>query len=232
MQPAVSKKALKAQKGKRQICSMKDAAGSSAPAILSLRQKEQHAKPTAAKMAQAQGAAKFGTETETGEDPVTAMDPEAITRPILEAINANKAELMGHTDHLSAECTLIRHDLDKIRRHLSTVEMRVSEVKDTSHTQGAHLSELRDLVRSLQHRADNAEDRQRRNNIWVVGLPEGAEGDRPTQFAELLFKQLLSLQDLPPMWWKEPTGSLQVTDPREPSPGPSWSGFLFTEIRT
>lgn len=52
----------------------------------------------------------------------------------------------------------------------------------------------------MQRRADAAEDRQRRNNIRVVGLPEGVEGKKPTQFAELLFKQLLSLQDIPPTY--------------------------------
>lgn len=169
-------------------------------------------------MAQVQDSVEPGVEGELGEEPVMAMDPEAITRPILKAIHANKAELMGCIDHLSTQCTLIRHDLDKIRGRLSTVETRVSEVEDTSHTQGAQLSELHDLVRSLQHRADDAEDRQRRNIIRVVGLPEEAEGDRPTQFAELLFKQLLSRQNLPPhMWWRETSWSLP--------PGLFWSGF-------
>lgn len=77
---------------------------------------------------------------------------------------------------------------------------RVSDVEDFSHTQGAHLSELCDQVRALQRRADDAEDRQRRNNVRVVGLPEAAEGNKPTQFVELLFKQLLSLQDIPPTY--------------------------------
>lgn len=129
-----------------------------------------------------------------------AVDTEAITRPILEAISASKAELMGRIDHLSSECNLIRHDLDKIRGRLSAVETRVSDIEDTSRDHGAQLAELRDKVRSLQHKVTDAEDRHRRNNIEVVGLPEGAEGDRPAQFAEHFFKQLLSMQDMPPTY--------------------------------
>lgn len=53
------------------------------------------------------------------------------------------------------------------------------------------------MVRSLQHRGDDAEDRQRRNNVRVVGLSEGAEGATPVLFTEQFFKTLLSLRDLP-----------------------------------
>lgn len=64
----------------------------------------------------------------------------------------------------------------------------------------------------MQHKATYAEDRQRRNNIRVVGLPEGSEGDKPAQFAELFFKQLLSIQEMPPTYVVErahrvPTGN-------------------------
>lgn len=49
-------------------------------------------------------------------------------------------------------------------------------MEDVSHSQGNQLSELQAMVKSLQSRADDAEDRQRRNNVRVVGLTEGAEG--------------------------------------------------------
>lgn len=103
---------------------------------------------------------------------------------------------MVSIDHLATECTLIRHDLDKIRGRLTTAEDRISEVEDVSHLQGSQLAELKEMVRSLQHRADDAEDKQRRNNVRV-GLPEGAEGSKTTMFAEQFFKQILALGDLP-----------------------------------
>lgn len=52
------------------------------------------------------------------------------------------------------------------------------------------------------------------DNIRVVGLPEGAERDKPVLFAEALFKQLLSLEDLPPNYvverahWKQTSWNL------------------------
>lgn len=84
-------------------------------------------------------------------------------------------------------------------------------MEDASHSQGSQ-SEFRDMVRSLQHRADDAKDRQRRNNVRVVGLPDSAEGAKPVLFAERFFKTLLSLEDLPPTYVVErahrvPTGA-------------------------
>lgn len=123
------------------------------------------------------------------------VDTAAITDQILEAIAAPKMELMS--------CNLIQHDLDKIRGRLTTAENCISEVEDASHTQGSQLAELKDIVRSLHHRADDAEDRQQRNNVRVVGLPEGAEGSAPSNFAEQFFKSLLALGDLPPTYVAE-----------------------------
>lgn len=208
MPSSASKKPAKPPTDQRQTRSIKDTAPGPAPAILVSSPKKQRANTAAAKMAQAKAAG----ETAQAPDLNPVMDTEAITRPILKGISASKAELMGRIDHLSSECNLIRHDLDKIRGRLTTVETRVSDIEDTSHDHGAQLAELRDQVRALQHKAIDAEDRQRRNNIRVVGLPEGAEGDKPAQFAELFFKELLSIQDMPTTYVVErahrvPTGS-------------------------
>lgn len=123
---------------------------------------------------------------------------EVITRPILEAIDASKVTVLVSIDHLTTECTLIRHELDNIRGRHTVAEDRISEGGDVSHSQDTQLSELQDMVKMLQNRADDAEDRQRRNNVRVVELPEGAKGTQPTTFAEQFFKQLLELGELPP----------------------------------
>lgn len=60
-------------------------------------------------------------------------------------------------------------------------------------------------------RSEDAENCLRCNNVWVVGLPECAEGQNPVVFAETFFKQLLGLQQLSPVYVVErahrvPTG--------------------------
>lgn len=46
-------------------------------------------------------------------------------------------------------------------------------------------------MKALEYRAEDAENRNRRNNLRIVGLPEGAEGGDPTSFIEGLLRDLL-----------------------------------------
>lgn len=132
-------------------------------------------------MEKAASAKEHGPEDHPPASPEMEVASDAITRPILKAIGASKAAVKVCIDHLATECTLIRHDLDKICGRL-TAEDRISQVEDASHAQGSQLTELQEMVRSLQRRADDAENRPRRNNVLVVGLPE-AEGAKTTMFA-------------------------------------------------
>lgn len=48
------------------------------------------------------------------------------------------------------------------------------------------------------YRAEDAENRSRRNNLRIVGLPEGVEGRSPSQFTEGLLRSLLPTAQLSP----------------------------------
>lgn len=70
----------------------------------------------------------------------------------------------------------------------------------------------------LVYKVDDAENRQRRNNIHVVGLPDGEEVSRPAVFAESLFKKLLKLPDMPTTYVVE--RAHRVPTGRRPEGGP------------
>lgn len=116
--------------------------------------------------------------------PSTALEtaPEATTKPILSAIEGFKSLIMVRIDHPASECTLIRHDLDKMRGRITEAEEQIGMVEDQQGTHTVQIAELKSLVSSLVHKMDDAENRQRRNNIRVVSLPEGAEGQKPAIF--------------------------------------------------
>lgn len=78
---------------------------------------------------------------------------------------------MVHIDYLATEFTEAWQDPGQT----DDSKDRISEVDDSTHSQRTQITELQELVRTLQNRADNAEDRHHRNNERVVGLPEGAE---------------------------------------------------------
>lgn len=83
---------------------------------------------------------------------------------------------------------LIRQDLDKICTWLGAAEQRVGHVEDIT---GEHTTSIRTLqtkIKALEYRAEDAENRSRRNNLYIVELAEGAEGANLSTFVEdLLF---------------------------------------------
>lgn len=59
------------------------------------------------------------------------------------------------------------------------------------------ISTLQKQVGHLDAKCEDLEGRSRRNNIRLVGLPEGAEGTHPTEFVAHLLQSLLHLQEKP-----------------------------------
>lgn len=90
-------------------------------------------------------------------------------------------------DKLAEECNLTRADLDKICGRLTESEHRVSATEDLTAHHTQQIAELELTVKALVTKSDEAENHLRRNNVRVFDLPEGAEGDRPTNFTENFF---------------------------------------------
>lgn len=88
----------------------------------------------------------------------------------------------------------MRQDLDHFTGHLSAAESRISEVEDTTASTSQTLADLQNKVKIPMARSEDVENRLRRNNVRVVGLPEVAEDSNSAVFKESFFKQLLNLQ--------------------------------------
>lgn len=130
-----------------------------------------------------------------------AGDPAAPTlADIMEAIRAWKDTLMVKINHMATEIGLIHHNMDKFRSRVSEAEERSSHLEESTRTDSRELHALQMQVKALQDKANDTENRLRRNNIRVLGLPEKAEGPRPAEFAETFLTQLLDLPAMPPMF--------------------------------
>lgn len=75
---------------------------------------------------------------------------------------------------------------------VTAVEHRVSESEDVLHDHAASLHTFKMRVNFLESRGEDAKNRNRRNNLCIVGLTEGAGGTDPTTFSEWLLHSLLS----------------------------------------
>lgn len=69
-------------------------------------------------------------------------------------------------------------------------------------------------VKALEYREEDAENRNRRNNLCIIGLAEGMEGNHPTTFVKDLLRSLLPDACLSPQYVVERAHSVP------PKPGP------------
>lgn len=119
---------------------------------------------------------------------------------LMQAIATCQTTLTGKIDSLHMDMGLIRKDMDKFRHRLTETEHRIGAAEDTLHDHTATLHTLKTKVKALELRAEDAENRNRRNNLRVVGLPEGVEGSDPTAFTENLLRSLLPQAQFSPFF--------------------------------
>lgn len=105
---------------------------------------------------------------------------------ILAAITSCKETLTAKIDFLTVDVSLKCQDMDKFQFRIAEVEDRVSTVEDTVRSDSREVKALQLQVKALQECAIDTENRLRRNNIRILGLPERAEDPRPAEFTEQL----------------------------------------------
>lgn len=78
----------------------------------------------------------------------------------------------------------------ELERSASDHSDRITEMQSV-------ISTLQKQVVQLDAKCEDLEGRSRRNNIRLVGLPEGVEGSHPADFVSQLLQSLLHLQEKP-----------------------------------
>lgn len=89
----------------------------------------------------------------------------------------------------------IKQQMEKLDERLTTVEHRVSNAEDRSIRHERALGYLLRREARLTAKQDDMENRLRRNNIRVYGIPEEAEGKEMVPFMVEFFRTTLTLKD-------------------------------------
>lgn len=89
----------------------------------------------------------------------------------------------------------IKQQMEKLDKRLTTVEHRVSNAEDRSIRHERALGYLLRREARLTAKQDDMENRLRRNNIRVYGIPEEAEGKEMVPFMVEFFRITLTLKD-------------------------------------
>lgn len=116
----------------------------------------------------------------TNEAPLTKADMEAMLLSLEERIIAKLSS------QLSADRALIeQHD-----QTIQQMETSMNDMQNRMIAVEATCSRLTKENETLKMKADELENRSRRNNIRITGLPEKAEGPRPTTFLTECLKEI------------------------------------------
>ena len=146
-----------------------------------------------------------------------AIDEDTLSATkFTDALQALKADICGKIDskvdslssNLRAEITAVKEELKNslsglqatVDKHSATIqelECFATTHSDTVASMESKLSELSAEVCALKTKCNDLEGRQRRHNLRIIGIPEGDEGPRPTEFMTNLLQDLLGLEEKP-----------------------------------
>ena len=90
-------------------------------------------------------------------------------------MEAQFAGLNGRLDEIKTDLSRRSNDIAKLRTEYSDLRKRVDKTENTTESNKAKLTDYEAKLADL-------EDRNRRDNVRILGIPEGAEGPNATQF--------------------------------------------------
>lgn len=158
---------------------------------------------------------------------VTHTQPQ---EAVLLAMKSLKAESLVHHKEVIEGIALIRTDLDAIKGRLTTAESRISDTEDTTAQLKSKVTDLETKMKVLTEKNEDLENRSRRSNIRLIGLPENTEGKDAETFLERWLPDVLGAEIFPSPVRIErahriPSGSVKSTSPASP-PRPLILKFL------
>lgn len=142
---------------------------------------------TGTKNITSKGTGVAGKEPEASANLTPSVEGEPSLKDILLAINSCKqslGELGGQMKDIKEELTLVRHELKKTAERVTEAERRISQIEDDLHPMKQEVKAWKEKIIKLTEKFDEMENRLRRDNVRVVGLPEGSEGSDPMAFLE------------------------------------------------
>ncbi|XP_067234874.1 piggyBac transposable element-derived protein 4-like [Chanodichthys erythropterus] len=148
------------------------------------RQKEDHSHPSL--LAEANGNA-----TEAQSDMALILSEIKANGSRLEGITNRLEGIAGSVSSLQNLFTALTERIEGIETRLTEAEGRISSAEDSAAVSEGQLANLLTKVEQLQSKVDDLENRGRRKNLRIVGLPEGAEGSGP--LASFLHSEMVDL---------------------------------------
>lgn len=137
---------------------------------------------------------------EVASTPDAELTLQQLSTRLLEAIQLSTTSLTGKIEKVRVDVSLLRNDMQNLRERVKETESRISQLEDAAAPLPARLSSLEKAAGLWSQRADDLENRLRRNNLRILGLPERSEGGDPCSFAESWLKDTFPNAALSPVF--------------------------------
>lgn len=85
---------------------------------------------------------------------------------------------------MKLELNLVRQEMQQLHDSTAALEDRVSNVEDDVIPLQREVCHMQSIITGHSARLEDMENRQGRNNVHAVGIPERAEGKNPVAFIE------------------------------------------------
>ncbi|KAJ1134792.1 hypothetical protein NDU88_001238 [Pleurodeles waltl] len=100
----------------------------------------------------------------------------------LKAIAATRQYLSTKVDAVAIELGPLRANQQTLTSRVNQMENEITELQLTVHDLEGQIPSITSKVCEPEPRTEDSEARSCCNNLGIVGFPEGAEGNDPTQF--------------------------------------------------
>uniref|UniRef100_A0A803K4A7 L1 transposable element RRM domain-containing protein n=1 Tax=Xenopus tropicalis TaxID=8364 RepID=A0A803K4A7_XENTR len=143
------------------------------------------------------------SDTSTKEPPTdnsSAPTSVDLMSAILQCQTSLTTTFTSKIEELKIDLSLIKQDIQTIRERTGALEERVGGVEDRTANLPQELTQIKTQLQTVTDRMDDLENRQRRSNVRVLGLPERSEGAHPETFAETWLKELLGQDAFSPQF--------------------------------
>ncbi|KAJ1140654.1 hypothetical protein NDU88_007003 [Pleurodeles waltl] len=139
----------------------------------------------------------FGAKRHTGAPP-DQVEEDASPPPqdeqsgvgemkaLLLTMQSSLSSIDGKMDTMTTRLDLLTAGVEKQSGRITEAEQRISNVEDVMQKRQEQLSQINKLLKVIALKNEDLEDKSRRNNIRIVGIPESTNSGRMEQFVERL----------------------------------------------
>lgn len=142
-----------------------------------------------------------------GNDP-TSVSPDEITlSTIYQVMMAHREEARSDSSRTHGACRKLQNAIRRMSKtcsefstRITEAETRISQLEDNMAIQQAKVESIQSSRDDTVYKLTDLENLARRNNLRILGIPEGQEGANVRQFVVELFEE--AFPDLPQWDWK------------------------------